>query len=128
MERADDPHERRRTFERLYQAVTLRWVRGEIAHEDVESWSKFAARVNRSIDGMVATAPRGSRYVAFTSGGPAAVAVGRALGLTPEKTLGLVMTLRNASLVEFWFSGDRFSLSAYNDLPHLPNPSDWTYR
>ncbi len=45
--------------------------------------------------------------------------VGLALGLADEKVVELSWTVRNAAYSEFLFSGERFSLSAFNIAPPL---------
>jgi hypothetical protein len=54
--------------------------------------------------------------------------VGEALDLAPQKTLEVSWTSRNASYTEFLFSGERFSLSSFNNHPHLEEPELLTYR
>jgi broad specificity phosphatase PhoE len=119
--------ERYRAFQALFEAATLCWVRGDL-HDLPETWASFEARVLAAIDHICATAPRSARIAAFTSGGPIAVAVKRALGLSPQKALELVWTLRNGAINEFLFTPERYSLSVFNAIPHLDEPRLWTYR
>jgi broad specificity phosphatase PhoE len=72
-------------------------------------------------------AGRGRRIVAFTSGGPISVTMQMALEVSDRVTIGLNWQLRNASLTEFVFSKDRFTLEVFNSLPHLEREL-WTYR
>ena len=60
--------------------------------------------------------------MAFTSAGPVAVALGRALSLDDETVLALSWTVRNCSVSKFLFSGDRFSLHSFNSELHLAEP------
>lgn len=117
-----------RHADRLLREVTERWEAGEVSSPEIESWEGFCDRVRRAVDTMRARAPKSSRVVAFTSGGPLAAATKIALGLTPRATLELTWSPRNCALAEFLFSGDRFSLSAFNSHPHLDDPALWTYR
>jgi hypothetical protein len=64
----------------------------------------------------------------FTSGGPVAVSVQRALHLSPQDTLEVAWMPRNCSYSEFVFSGDRFTLSTFNSFQHLDDPALLTYR
>jgi len=64
----------------------------------------------------------------FSSGGPIGVALQRALELSPENTLKVAWMARNCSFSEFLFSGERFTLSSFNELPHLDESSLITYR
>jgi len=125
---AEGEGEKRRTIQKFIEAVTAMWVRGEIESIHIEPWEAFSARVYEAAETMTRQDKRGEQVVAFTSGGPAAVMVQRALHTAPEKTLELIWTLRNGALVEFLYTADRFSLGAFNDAPHLDAPALWTYR
>lgn len=127
-EAAESVDEKRRAIQHYMEAVTAHWARGTIFEEGLETWREFCSRVAVAVRVHTADAGRGSRVVLVTSGGVAAAAAGRVLGLGPEKTLGLIWTLRNGALVEFLFNGDRISLSSFNNAPHLAEQRYWTYR
>ncbi|HYW66059.1 MAG TPA: histidine phosphatase family protein, partial [Candidatus Dormibacteraeota bacterium] len=44
-----DSGERRRTFQKLFEAVISRWVAGEIIAPGIESWHEFCLRVERGL-------------------------------------------------------------------------------
>ena len=91
------------------------------------SWKN--GRVRYRCDGQTGARQSGRRSVAvFSSGGPIGVTVQRALDLSPENTLKVAWMARNCSYSEFLFSGDRFTLSSFNALPHLNDSSLLTYR
>jgi broad specificity phosphatase PhoE len=71
---------------------------------------------------------RGEQTAIVTSGGPIAVAMQRALNLSPQHALQVSWMSRNCSWSEFLYSGDRFTLSAFNAHPHLDDASMLTYR
>lgn len=119
--------DRRRGFQKFMEAVTLLWARGDFESPTVEPWAGFCRRVYAGLDEIVDASASGSRVIVFTSGGPAAVCVQRALEVAPEKTLELIWTLRNGALVEFLYTAKRLTLSAFNSAPHL-NKEHWTYR
>ena len=125
---ATTPGERSKAFERLFEHIIFRWVSGELPVAGVESWSEFSARVNRGISRFMAQCGRGTNAAIFTSGGPIAVAVERALHLAPLDTLRMMWMSRNCSYSEFLFSGERFTLSVFNASPHLDVDSLVTYR
>ncbi len=72
--------------------------------------------------------PRTRAAVVFTSGGVIGAAVRLALDLAPQRTLEVSWTARNAGYTEFLFSAGRFSLSSFNNHPHLEDPDLLTYR
>ncbi len=124
---ADGDEARARGFARLFEAVLQLWLRGDVGARGVESWLEFRARVRRAIGVMQAEA-RGQRIAAFTSAGPVASAVQLALGADDDTTLSLAFRVRNSSVSEFLFSGDRFSLSSFNETPHLADAALVTVR
>src|SRR5262249_40411045 len=124
---ADGDEARPRGFARLFEAVLQLLGRGGVSGRGVESWLEFRARVRRAL-GVVRNETRGQRIAAFTSAGPVASAVQLALGADDDTTLSLAFRVRNSSVSEFVFSGDRFSLSSFNETPHLPDAALVTVR
>ena len=125
---ASSVQEKHKTFQRLFEVVIGKWVNGEIQVEDVESWAEFCSRVHRGIEQVCAGNEGRENVAIFSSGGPIGVALQRALDLSPENTLKVAWMARNCSFSEFLFSGERFTLSSFNELPHLDDPSLVTYR
>ena len=125
---ANSPPQRRRNFQKLFETVVTRWVKGELSVDGVESWQSFIARVHRGLSQFLSQAGKNETSVIFTSGGPVAAAVQRALQLSPEQTLRVAWMPRNCSYSEFVFSGDRFTLSTFNSFQHLDDPALLTYR
>jgi broad specificity phosphatase PhoE len=120
-------HERARSFQRMFEALTLHWLTASEL-TGLESWPAFRGRVQRALDRIRAGPGSGRRVVAFTSGGFIGTTVQFALGAPHRSALEVSWRLRNCSLTEFIFSGDRFSLDGFNALPHLEDPQLWTYR
>jgi broad specificity phosphatase PhoE len=119
---------RRVTFQKLFEIVIGKWVEGAVSLPGVETWSKFCSRVNLGLAKFLAAGNRGERVAIVTSGGPIAVAMQRALNLSPQHTLQVSWMSRNCSWSEFLYSGDRFTLSAFNTHPHLSDAAMLTYR
>ena len=125
---AVDSIRRRATFQKLFEAVIGKWVQGEIVPAGVETWLEFCARVNSGLSKFLSAGRRGERVAIFTSGGPTAVAVQRALQLSPERTLQVSWMSRNSSWSEFLYDAERFTLSSFNSHGHVVNPAMLTYR
>jgi len=51
-----------------------------------------------------------------------------ALGSDDDTTLSLAFRVRNSSVSEFMFSGERFSLASFNETPHLSDAALVTVR
>lgn len=120
--------EKRAHFQRLFQTVITMWVNEDISVPSVETWQEFSARVHRGLTDFLAESSKGELAVIFTSGGPIAIAVQRALHLSALDTLQIAWMSRNCSLTEFLFSRDRFTLSCFNALPHVDDEALLTYR
>lgn len=120
--------ERRATFQKLFEAVIGRWADGALPLPGVETWSEFSFRVNRGLARVLTNGGRGEQVAIVTSGGPIAVAMQRALNLSPQHTLQVSWMSRNCSWSEFHYSGERFTLSAFNAHPHLNDDAMLTYR
>jgi broad specificity phosphatase PhoE len=125
---AVDSVRRRATFQKLFEAVIGKWVQGEIVPAGVETWLEFCARVNFGLSKFLSAGRRGERVAIFTSGGPTAVAVQRALQLSPERTLQVSWMSRNSSWSEFLYDAERFTLSSFNSHGHVVDPAMLTYR
>jgi broad specificity phosphatase PhoE len=121
-----------RRFQKMFEALMNRWITGELASNEVESWHTFRGRVQqglRRITGGAGPRPaQGRRVVAFTSGGPIGVAVQIALNAPDRAGLEVNWRVRNCSLTEFVFSGGRLSLDSFNAIPHLDDPALRTFR
>lgn len=105
-----------------FKPIARRWVRGQIDHHEVESWTAFRARVARAM-ARFASLGRGKTALVFTSGGTVAAAIAEALDIRDEETvLELSWALYNGSISEFDFTGDRWALRTFNAIPHLRDP------
>jgi broad specificity phosphatase PhoE len=119
---------RRTTFQKLFETVIGEWVRGAVCPQGVETWSAFCSRVNSGLAEFLSAGGRGERTAIFTSGGPIAVAMQRALQLSPETTLQVSWMSRNSSWSEFLYAAERFTLSCFNSHGHIGDPAMLTYR
>jgi len=127
-EKSDGSREKFKTFQKMFEAVISMWVDGKISPDGVESWTEFSIRVNQCLTRILSASRQGERVVVFTSGGPIALAVQRALQLTAQNTLQVSWMSQNCSISEFLFSKDRFTLSTFNSFPHLDDSTLQTYR
>jgi len=120
--------DRRRTFQKLFEAVISKWVAGEVTADGVESWQEFCLRVERGLAQVVRDTPPAASAVIFTSAGTIGATMRRALHLSAEDTLRVTWMSRNASFSEFLASGEHFTLSTFNAHPHLDGDGLLTYR
>lgn len=78
----------------VYRLVVRRWVAGEIAFPDLESWPQFRRRVQDFIQPLIGSP---TSIAAFTSAGAVAASLGFVHGLNDIETLELSFTIRNAT-------------------------------
>lgn len=124
-----DREERSLRFQRLFEAVMIRWLQGSFEPRGVETWPQFRARVLSCVEAMTSLCEPSTRILAFSSVGPAAVLLQRALGTDDVTTFRMAWKLRNSAITSFQFDGrGALSLEVFNALPHLRNPADWTPR
>jgi len=125
---AGDMGARHAAFQQMFEYVMVRWVRGDLVLNGVESWAEFRTRVNAGINRLLADNEPSGRMAIFTSAGPMAIAVQRALGISDERTLALSWMPRNASWSDFVCTPEKFTLSTFNAYGHLFDPAHLTYR
>lgn len=117
-----------RVLQKLFEAVARRWSTGDYDTPEVESWQQFRTRVAAVVREMRDSAEPSSSTVAITSGGPVAATIADCLELPDLKAIEFVWLSRNGSYSQFLFSGERFSMHAFNAIPHLDELSLLTYR
>jgi broad specificity phosphatase PhoE len=119
--------DRNRTFQRMFEVAMRVWLAGESTIDGVEPWPEFRARVRAALT-QVIRGPANRRVAVFTSGGPIGLVVQHAMNAPDPLFLEVNWRIRNCSLTEAIFSGDRLTLDSFNGVPHLADRSLWTYR
>ena len=106
---------------KIFEWAISRWTDGEYHHEYDESWPHFKTRVEDTLqnlcDELAQSKPRYA--VVFTSGGVISVAVGKLLGLSPEKTFALNWAIANASITTLRLVGNEPQLLSLNEHHYL---------
>ncbi len=114
-------------FQRLFEAVTNLWIEGQISATGVEHYDDFHRRVCMGLKKITENHQNGRSVLAFSSVGPITVILQQALGLDHAAALHLGWRLRNCTLNQFLFSGERLTLDSFNSVAHL-EPQHVTYR
>jgi broad specificity phosphatase PhoE len=125
---AQEPRDKHRTFQLMFEQVVMRWVAGEIEAPGVETWSEFQKRVRAGMKRITAADERGRNVAAFSSVGAITVCLQAALDCSDRTALNLGWRVRNCSVTEFVFSPGRVTLEGFNAIPHLEDTALWTYR
>ncbi len=111
----------KRSFQRVFERVIMKWVSGSPDIEGFVSWEEFVSRVNKGIDAIMKSHGRGKQIGIFTSGGAIAVAIRKAVNLPDEDTIRIAGQIVNSSVSRFKCTRDRITLSTFNEYSHLEN-------
>lgn len=99
------------------------WAKDDLGFShppEIENWQEFRARVDRGMRKMMAENQTGKNIIAFSSAGAVSASVGFALNMQDqEKVVELGGQVRNSSITEYVFEGDKINLHAFNRSPHL---------
>lgn len=126
-EAAAGTREQNRFFQRMFEVVMGKWVRGEITAPSVESFVAFQDRV-RAAREAVTKDPASRRVAAFTSGGPIGACVQAVMQAPHPMAMEINWRVRNTSITELLYSRDRISLDVFNAVPHLTDPALLSFR
>lgn len=107
-----------KAFQEAFVSAVERWASGEYDQEYSEAWPDFKARVLRAFNEMIDVADGGDVLVA-TSGGPISVICQHLLELSDKRGLALNEVIANSSVTRVLYSGNRHSLSVFNNYSHL---------
>lgn len=125
---AKDPAARSRGFQRVFEAVMLRWLEGSLPLEGIEPWPVFRDRVNDAFETLAQAAADGRVVVAFSSVGPVAAMLHHVLGCSAQRAFATGWRLRNAAITEFVVGRAQPCLHAFNSVPHLSDADMHTFR
>ena len=125
---AQEPRDKHRTFQLMFEQVVMRWVAAEIEAPGVETWADFQQRVRAGMRRITSGDARGRNVAAFSSVGAITVCLQAAVDCSDRTALNLGWRLRNCSETDFVFNRDRVTLEGFNAIPHLEDASLWTYR
>jgi broad specificity phosphatase PhoE len=114
-----------RAFQRVFEGAMLEWLAG--SPNGAEPWTEFRDRVLRGLR-EVLKGGSSRKVVVFTSGGPIGVLVQTALDAPERSFLEVNWRVRNCSITEFVFSGERLTLDSFNGVPHLTDAGLRTFR
>lgn len=127
----DETRTDKRKFQLLFERIMMRWISGNHDAPGDIRWKDFVDRVLNGISALTSSHGSDQHIAVFTSGGPIAVAMRLALGLTDCKTMEISWQVMNASISRFYFNSRGIFLAGFNDIAHLAMKQDMsllTYR
>lgn len=114
-----------RHMQQMFEAAMPMWVAGTLEAAGLESWASFRGRVLGAFRSIVDDQRPSRRVAVFTSAGPIGAILQSVLCAPEIVAIELHWRIRNCSLTEVVFRGDRISLDSFNATPHL---NEVTYR
>lgn len=115
-------HDPRQFFVFLQAALTA-WVEGALSSPAIPPWRQFADRCEAALRDAASAASRDSRVLVVTSGGVIAAILCHVLGTEPKRFVDLNLAIRNAAITRVERTHTGWSLSSFNAMPHLEQPS-----
>ena len=108
-----------RHYQKLLEVVFRYWVSPGCEHDGIQSWPDFCDDVRRALSDVMRVQGSGRTVAVFSSGGTIATLVGQVLGLNGAQTYPLFESMFNCSVTQLFYSGEKVSLSCFNDRSFL---------
>lgn len=111
---------------RIYENFSLRWAKGEFDHMtngEFQNWKEFESAAGETFKFITDETSPGTTSLVVTSGGPKAIACGKAMDLDIEKIIRASWVIYNCSISEFLVNEERSTLSTFNNISFLRDKS-----
>ena len=106
-------------FQKVIEAVFNHWVSPECDEPAIQSWEEYSEGVRGMLRDIVSNEGGGRTIGVFTSGGTIAALTAAVLKLPGSATYQFYEPVFNCSITQLFYSGDRVSLSYFNDCSFL---------
>lgn len=106
-------------FQKVIEAVFNAWVSPDCDEPAIQSWADYSSGVQSMLRDIVREQGSGRTVAVFTSGGTIATFVAAVLGVPGAGTYQFYEPIFNCSLTQLFYSGDKVSLSYFNDCSFL---------
>lgn len=106
-------------YQKVLKHIFNRWVSPDCPASNIQSWSDYRDGVWAALNEIIQQQGSGKTVGLFTSGGTIATIMAQVLGLTSEHVYSFYEPVINCSVTQLFYSGDRVSLSYYNDHSYL---------
>jgi broad specificity phosphatase PhoE len=125
---AESRADKYRTFHRMLHAILERWIAGEYDTDGLCSWPEFSNGVSEALNIVTTKNTKKQSVVMFTSGGVVGTIVRHVLDAPAQQALNIHWRVFNAGVTRLVFSPGRITLDGFNDVAHLDDPAQLTYR
>ncbi|MBM69822.1 MAG: histidine phosphatase family protein [Haliea sp.] len=106
-------------YQKVIEAVFTHWTSGDCDEPRIQSWAEYSGAVGAALKAVMAAQGAGKTVGIFTSGGTIATIVSQVLGLSGEHAYKFYEPIFNCSVTQLFYSGDKVSLSYFNDRSFL---------
>ncbi|MEQ8692784.1 MAG: histidine phosphatase family protein [Pseudomonadales bacterium] len=106
-------------YQKVIAAVFKHWVSPQCDAAGIQSWQDYASGVQSALRDVMLAQGKGKSIAMFTSGGTIATLVARVLGVPDHDVYQFYEPVFNCSITQLFYSGDRVSLSGFNDCSYL---------
>ncbi len=106
-------------YQKVIDAVFNYWVSPACDEPKIQSWADYSGGVREAMKAVIKEQGPGRTLAIFTSGGTIATIVAQVLGLSGAQTYPFYEPIFNCSITQLFYSGDRVSLSCFNDRSFL---------
>lgn len=108
-----------KNYQKILKVIFNYWVSPACPDSDIQSWADYSGNVHTALHDVIAAQGSGKTLGLFTSGGTIATIVAHILGLSSEHVYNFYEPVINCSVTQLFYSGDRLSLSYFNDHSFL---------
>jgi broad specificity phosphatase PhoE len=108
-----------KNYQKVIEAVFNYWVSPQCDDPRIQSWEEYSSGVRVALQELMQAQGAGKTVAVFTSGGTIATIVGQVLGLGGGQTYQFYEPIFNCSITQLFYSGDKVSLSYFNDRSYL---------
>jgi len=106
-------------YQKVIDAVFNYWVSPACNEPRIQSWQDYSSGVRDALQDVMRSQGSGKTLAIFTSGGTIATMVAQVLGLSGADTYKFYEPVFNCSVSQIFYSGDKASLSYFNDRSFL---------
>lgn len=106
-------------YQKVIAAVFSHWVSPECDANGIQTWQDYASGVRTALADIMQAQGSGKSVAIFTSGGTIATLVAHVVGARDCDVYQFYEPVFNCSITQLFYSGDRVSLSCFNDCSYL---------
>ncbi|TGD74132.1 histidine phosphatase family protein [Mangrovimicrobium sediminis] len=112
-------HDDSKSYQKVLRAIFNHWVTQDCSAFGIQAWADYREALDLALGELMQSEGSGRSVALFTSGGTIATIVAGVLGLDGTAVYRFYEPIFNCSITQLFFSGQRVSLSYFNDRSFL---------